>query len=51
MTQDMLAEIRDRKDLSSFTFENNEIRDVKGLCAVFKYLKKLRKTGVSQLQV
>lgn len=35
----MLADIRDRKDLVSMTFENNDIQDVAGVCAVFKQLR------------
>jgi hypothetical protein len=39
VAQDMMAELKDRKDLTQITFENNEIRDVQGVCTVFKYFR------------
>ena len=39
----MLSDLKDRKDLVQMTFENNEIVDVEGMCAVFRHLKNFEK--------
>ena len=41
--RDMLSDLKDRKDLVQMTFENNEIVDVEGMCAVFRHLKNFEK--------
>jgi hypothetical protein len=32
----ILNDLKERKDMVQMTFENNEISDVKGMCAVFR---------------
>lgn len=34
--RDILSDLKDRKDMVQMTFENNEILDISGMCAVFK---------------
>ena len=41
--KDMLSDLKDRKDLVQMTFENNEIIDIQGMCAVFRHLKNFEK--------
>ena len=38
LAQEMVNEIKERKDLTQVTFENNEIRDPKGVSNFFKNL-------------
>ena len=42
-TEQMMADLKERKDMVQMTFENNEIYDVKGLCNVLSYLKHFEK--------
>lgn len=42
-SQQILKDLKDRPDLMQLTFENNNIVDVEGMCAVFSYLKNLDK--------
>lgn len=39
IAQQLLAELRDRKELVQFTFENNTIKDINAVCDVFRYLR------------
>ena len=41
--QQILSDLKERKDMVQMTFENNEIFDVKGMCQVFEYLKNYEK--------
>lgn len=41
--KDILADLKDRKDLVQMTFENNEILDVPAMCNVFKQLRSFEK--------
>ena len=41
--RDILSDLKDRKDMVQMTFENNEILDVPGMCAVFKQLRQFEK--------
>ena len=38
-----MSDLKDRKDMVQMTFENNEILDVPGMCAVFKQLRQFEK--------
>jgi hypothetical protein len=39
----LLQDLKDRPDLVQFTFENNSIIDVEGVCTAFAYLKNMEK--------
>ena len=39
----LLAELKDRKELVQFTFENNTIADPAGICNVMRYLSHFEK--------
>lgn len=39
----IMADLKERKDMVQMTFENNEILDVKGMCQVFRSLKGFEK--------
>jgi hypothetical protein len=39
LVQKILKDLKDRPELTKLTFENNEIKDVDGMCSVFLALK------------
>lgn len=41
--QQILSDLKERKDMVQMTFENNEIFDIKGMTQVFEYLKNYEK--------
>lgn len=42
-TQQMLEDLKERKEMVQMTFENNEIFDIPGMCNVLRYLKHFEK--------
>lgn len=42
-SQQILADLKERKDMVQMTFENNEIFDIKGMIHVFEFLKHFEK--------
>ena len=41
--KEILAELKERKDMVQMTFENNEIVDVAGMAEIFKHLRHYEK--------
>jgi hypothetical protein len=39
MVQKILKDLKEKPELTKLTFENNEIKDVEGMCQVFQALK------------